>query len=215
MPEPGEPITYTFRFELAVSPNTPPPGLAVQLCALLDVDCQAPVPGLPAPDASGTLVFEADAAFEGFLQISADDLVPSLAFLPAPIVLPPTEKVIRVVRTPEFNAIIASTGQTYDPTRGVAIVLTSDCQDARAAGVVLESANADAASVPYYFKGQIPDLMATETDMQGAGGWLNLPAELVTVTARRAGTGEFIGVVGFRSRAGTISYAPIGPTAGM
>jgi hypothetical protein len=116
------------------------------------------------------------------------------------------------VRVVEFNSIVTSSGQDYDETRGTAIVLTEDCQQERVAGVVLSTENGDENTIPYYFKGLIPDFDATQTDDQAAGGWVNLPPGFITAEARRVETDQFIGVAGFQSRAGTLSYVPIGPT---
>ncbi len=212
MPVSGEPVSYHYRIELATSAGDPPPGLTVQLCALLDVACANPLP-LDPPDATGSVFFELPYGQVAYLDIDATELMPSRAYLPIPpVVLPPKEKVIRVVRTNEFNAIVISSGQTYDPTRGVAIMLTQNCDDDRAAGVTLETASADGTTIPYYFAGQLPNFEVTQTDGQGAGGWVNLPVTTVQATARRASNGQLIGTASFASRPGGISYVPIGPS---
>ncbi len=213
-PEPGGKVAYHYRIELAVNAGQPPPGLTVKLCGLLDFNCDSPLP-LDDPDAEGNVLFELDADVEAYLDIAATDLKPTRAYLPSPpVVMPPKEKVIRVVRDMEFANIVATSGKSYDPTRGTVILLTVDCNDDRAAGVRLETDDKDVDSIPYYFKGQLPNFTATETDLQGAGGWVNLPVGLVNARAFHAATGKAIGSASFESRANALAYVPIGPTVG-
>lgn len=213
-PGPGGLVAYHYRIELAVNPGVPPPDLAVQLCGLLDFNCTSPLPIDP-PDADGNVMFEIGADVEAYLDITATDLKPTRAYLPVPpVVMPPKEKVIRVVREMEFANIVATSGKTYDPTRGTAIMLTVDCNDDRAANVQLQTDDLDSQTISYYFKGQLPNFTVTETDLQGAGGWVNLPVGLVNARAVRASNGEAIGSASFESRANGLAYVPIGPTPG-
>ena len=208
------PIRYSYRFELATAPpGTPPADLTVKLCTAIDVACANPVAGFPAPDADGSVSFEVDANFKGFIEASSPAILPTIAFLETPVILPPTQKIIRVIGQTDFMNLVSIAGETWDPTRGTAVVLTNDCADERSAGVSIEQTNTvDPGTVPFYFKGSLPVTTATETDAQGAAGFLNLPVGVVNVETRRASTGERIGSTSFQSRAGTISYAPLGPT---
>lgn len=211
---PGQIIPYHYRIEGVLAPGVPPAGLMVRLCGLLDLGCASPLP-LDPPDADGNVLFELPADVEAFLDISATDLMPTRAYLPAiPVVIPPKEKIIRVVTTAEFQGLVDSSGQTYDPMRGVAVMLTVDCNDDRAAGVQLSTNDSDADTIPYYFKGQLPNFTATQTDVQAAGGWVNLPAGLVSAQATLASVLTPIGAASFQSRPGGIAYVPIGPTPG-
>jgi hypothetical protein len=211
----SEMITYHYRIELAVNPGQPPPGMMVELCGLLDFTCANPFTIDEVDTDNGNVTFTLTADTEAFLKIDGTDLKPSRAYLPTPpVVLPPKEKVIRVVREEEFANIVLTSGKTYDPTRGTVIMLTVDCNDDRAAGVQLASDEVDADTIPYYFKGQLPNFTVLETDLQGAGGWVNLPVGLINARATRSGSGEAIGSASFSSRAGELAYVPIGPTPG-
>jgi hypothetical protein len=112
-----------------------------------------------------------------------------------------------------FEGLVAAADQTWDQTRGAAVVITNNCLDERAAGVRIESASGDAETVTFHFKGALPDPSSTQTDEQGAAGFLNMPAGVAGVDIFRASTDEFIGSGSFQSRAGTLSYLPIAPTA--
>jgi hypothetical protein len=99
-----------------------------------------------------------------------------------------------------------------NPELGFCIMLTNNCLDQRASGVILEIDNADPGILPYYFKGGLPDFKAVETDAQGAGGWAFVPVGQATAEARLAATATLIGVAGFYGRPNYISYVPMGPT---
>ncbi|HTJ83461.1 MAG TPA: hypothetical protein VL400_17195 [Polyangiaceae bacterium] len=205
-------IAYPFRFEYAIQPGVVPPGLSISLCSSLDVDCTSPVPGTPQPDADGKVTLELDPAFDGYIEIGSDDCMPSLAYLHAPVILPMKEVLIRMITPSQFQGLVNAAQQTYDDTRGVAVILTSNCQDDRTPGVAVTTQDTDAQSVAFYFRGNYPDIQATSTDKEGAAGYLNLPLGIITVDASIAETSQFIGESSFRSKAGRITYVPIGPT---
>ena len=82
-----------------------------------------------------------------------------------------------------------------------------------AAEVKLISPDADAQTQPFYFKDGAPNIEETQTDEQGAGGYLNLPInKVIRLEMHRATTDELIGTTSFRARAGAIVYVPLGPT---
>jgi hypothetical protein len=206
-------IAHKFRFEYATAAGVPPPDLAIELCSSLDVDCANPVPGIPQPDSTGTVTLELAPTFTGFLKITSSDmLMPSVAYLQSPVILPPNENVIRLIRPTEFAALVTASKQTYDDTRGVAVILTDNCLDARSAGVVITTTDTDPDTVAFYFRGNLPDVEAASTDEQGAAGFLNLPLGIVTVDGFVGADGPFIGEASFEARAGTISYVTVGPT---
>jgi hypothetical protein len=211
-PEPKEDVTHEFQFELATEGGVAPEGLTVRLCALLDVNCETPIETLTT-DAAGQTELTVAPSFEGFMEVESDETIPSLAFLGTLVTLPPSKQVIRLIRPNEFAALVTAAGQVYDMTDGVAVVLTQNCDDARALGVKISSSDIDDDTVQFYFNGSLPDPQSTQTDDQGAAGFLNLPPGLVTVEARRASNDEFIGIVSFRSKAGHLTYVPVRPTA--
>lgn len=212
MVAPGEKLVHNYRFELAIgAPGTPPADLAVKLCNKLDLECQNPLMN-PVPDASGAITLELDPAFDGFIEATSSETLPALVAMQKPVVLPQSQKVIRMASAAVRDALVAGTGEMLDETKGVALVLTGNCSDQRAAGVSVASQDLDMTSVTFYFRGALPEPEATETDPQGAAGFINIPLGFVEVVATRASTGQIIGQGSFRSKAGVISYLPLGPT---
>jgi hypothetical protein len=214
-PPAGQEILQTLRFEWAVGdPGVVPPISKLTLCSSLDFDCTSPT-DLPLPDATGTIEFEVAPKAQGFIEVLCDPLdacKPTLSHLQEPVVLPMKENLTRMVTPGQYDSLVIIAEQTDDPLRAPAVLTMEDCNDDRAAGVIFETEDGDPDTVPFYFNGTLPDLEATETDEQGAAGFLNLPIKIINVVAKRKATGEFIGKATFTPRPGTISYVPIGPT---
>jgi hypothetical protein len=220
VPPTGELISYRFRFEKATQANVPPPDTTLRLCGILDSDCLNPIPNTPQPDADGRVQLDLAPNFEGYLEVEGaqqrgvmgTELKPTLVFLPSVVLLPPNEEVIRVVTVNEFAALVAASGEVYDPLKGFSVMLAKNCMDERAPGVKFVTDKGDATTQTYYFNGQLPDFDALLTDEQGAGGFNSLPVGFITSEARLADTDQYIGKAGFLSRANHLSYVPIGPT---
>ena len=212
----NDPLRY--RFEIALgAPGTPPQNLTVDLCNKLDVSCGGPIDTF-VPDGNGAIALDLAPTFKGYLLVHAQvndppvDIHPTLVFFEKPVVIPGVQQVIRVIDTKSLENLSKAQGVTLDPERGISIVLASDCDDKRAAGVRFESDSLDEQTVPYHFNGALPDPDATQTDDQGSGGFINMPIGDFTVRSTIAGTGRFIGTNSFLSRAGTLSYVSLGPT---
>ncbi len=217
-PEPEGDLIHLYKFESAVDPETPLQNLQIKLCQIFEPDCETVI-DMPVADATGAVELSLSPSFDGYLSVTADGLMPSFVLLQKPVVIPQTQKVIRMASQAVLTSLAAAQGATYDPMKGVTIVLAVDCSDERAPGVTIHSAQADADpdATPFYFKNDIPDISATETDEQGAGGYLNLPIELIVYTIKfgtegNTLTGTEIGSATFTARAGAITYVPVGPT---
>jgi hypothetical protein len=208
----GELVPYRLRFEGSTQPNVPPLNLSIRLCSNLDWKCDSPILGIPQPDASGSVTLELERTFRGFLEVEATGLKPTLVFLPPLVTWPPREELFRLIQAAEFVALAEAVQIPYNPALGFSVLLAQNCLGNRASGVVLASADGDESTLPYFFKGGVPDFDAVQTDVQGAGGWTWIPVGQVSAEARRASTGELIGVAGYYSRPDHISYVPIGPT---
>lgn len=219
-PDPGDPVHHSYRLELATGqPGTPPLNMSVDLCNKLDVDCTNPQTITPDAD-SGSFEFDVAKSFQGFLLVHADapsspdpiPIVPTIVFFLSPVVVPEKEIVVRVIDPVSFEALSNAAGVPIDPDRGTSIVLTYDCNGDRAKGVHLESDDVDADTTPFHFKAALPDPNSVQTDDQGAGGFVNMPPGDFTVRSYVYDGHYFIGETSFLSRAGFLSYVPIGPT---
>ncbi len=214
---PVAPAKYPVEFQIVMAVGGALPGdLVVKQCSSFDAGCTAPIDSNVTLDADGKHTFMVDPSFgNGFLEITSpsDATYPTLAFFGAPTKIPPSIEIIRLTTPAQLNGLLTLTGLSQDPNHGISIALTSNCLDARTDGVTLKAtAGSDASTIGFYFNGQNPNVMATQTDAEGAGGFINLKPGVVTIESSRFSTGEFIGKISFQVRTKTISYVPIAPT---
>ncbi len=121
---------------------------------------------------------------------------------------------VQLLRKADYALLAAFAGEDVDPTRGTAIVLSIDCSGESGSGVRFESPNADAASLEFYLINQAPTTppTATATDVDGFGGFFNLPVSAAVVRAYRDSDDVYIGESSFHVLANTISYVQVAPT---
>jgi hypothetical protein len=198
----GQTVTQDFEFLDALS-QAKVSSIKLKLCGPLDGPCNTPTMTGLKPDAMGKLSVDIPALQGVYLDIQDDSggtggaggsgplYRSSIAYLGTPIVIPPTLKTIRVITNQgllTLAGILSATPPTIteDPTHGIALVLTPNCQDVRSAHVIVETDDTDSESKTFYFKGGVPSKTATETDDEGAVGLFNLPAG--TAQAPRSST---------------------------
>lgn len=237
-PDPmGMPVNQTFYFEDASSALPMAPGsVKADLCSPLNADCLSPTQSNIMLDANGELTVPVG-MLPGYLRLTdamplmgvgggmsqpnPQDYRPVLVYENRPVVIPPVKKSVRVISYDSFKTLGLIVGATEEPTtHGIVLVLTTDCNDQRAAGVQVEidPQDLDATSVAAYFKGQLPKLGQTETDSQGAFSIVNVPVQpngdpkAVTFSTKLAATGQRIGSATVFVKAGWITYFHIGPT---
>lgn len=217
-PELPEMIHHRYLFQNVIGGAPPPADATVKFCLPLDVECVEPTQTLT-PDETGLLEFDLPSSFKGYMELvtpdqpePADDVMPTLIFFQEPSVIPPGDKLIQFISPSAINAIATSADVPLDPSRGTSILLIHDCAETRSSGVRFESSSGDDETTPFHFKGNLPDPDAVETDAQGSGGYVNMPVGNFSVTAHIAESGRFIGATSFLSRAGYLTYVPMGPT---
>lgn len=222
-----EPVPTEFQFQYATSTMVPP-NLHVKLCSAFDSTCTSPVHPyedvLIDPTGDGKTTFTIPPGFAGFLDVvtelgagggggaQPEATIHAQAFLGNPPKLPPGTKLVRLTTETQKQGLLNLVHEEQTANHAVALVLTSDCNDNRVAGVKLTASPTDGDTVPFYFKNSVPSTMATETDAEGAAGFLNLPLGVVTIEARRAVDDRYIGTITVQMTDGIISYVPINPT---
>jgi hypothetical protein len=209
--------TSPLRLEvhvIDVLTSAPPEGLAVRVCAKLDVNCDSPIAAPASLDASGAVVAQVSAGFDGYLELTAPTITPALFFVTQPVyadtVVP---GVVPVVSPAGFQSIAAALGTTLDLTvAGHVYALASDCAQAPASGVRFDLDKKGVATTPFYMVNNAPVGSASATDGAGAGGYLNVPPGFVKLTGSVSATGARVGESSLVVRAGTVSYPRLIPT---
>jgi len=148
------------------------------------------------------------------LRVAGPQVMNSRVFVGRPIITPPNVKSVRLLTPGVYNTLAMFANQTVDMTRGTAILLAVDCSGNSASDVSFTCAAADAKSQAFYLINQAPTVppMATATDVDGFGGYFNLPVGATVAGSFRASDKTVIGQSSFDVLAYTISYVLISPT---
>ena len=216
-PVPDPTMKVTFAEKLTYTDQSPVTMATVDVCDKLDLDCTSTDPDYPKglmPGPDGTVNLTVIQGFDGFVRISGPTVMDSRVFVGRPIVTPPSVKSVRLLEPSEYQLLAGYAKQVVDPTRGTAILLAVDCSDNSASGVSFTCAAADSGSQAFYLINQAPTPppTATSTDVDGFGGYLNLPVGLTVAQSYRASDDTLVGQSSFDVLANTISYVQIAPT---
>ncbi|MFT3772364.1 MAG: hypothetical protein QM820_43780 [Minicystis sp.] len=189
----------------------------IDVCDKLDVDCLGTNPDFPkglAPDSKGLVAFDVVQGFDGFVRVTGPNLMDSRVYVGRPIITAPKVKEVRLLTVADYGILIAYAGEMLDKTRGTSIILEVDCKGDSASGVRFETPNADTQTTPFYLINQIPTAPPTakETDIDGFGGFFNMPVGSSVARSFRAKDDAYIGESSFQVLANTISYVQIAPT---
>ena len=213
----GKPAAlYLLELELPERSRLDVVDLELRLCPMADEPCSEGAPAVAAPDAAGVLRLELDAAFRGYLEVSAPDLMPTLLFLPRAAGEGARPVLYRLLGRFDFELLLRRGDLSQDEDRGFALALVLDSSGQRAAGGRLSLSGADAEAdlgSPFYFSDGLPTRAAHGTDEQGAGGWNQLPPGLLWAQAHEENTGAALAAAEFWSRSGHVSIVPLQPEA--
>lgn len=212
-------LEYTGKAVAAVG-GEPMAGVEFEVCPdASDASCANPVvEGETGTDGTftGTISTGEDRlGFDGYARVKGDDVVDTLVFFHPPI----TENKDAPDRAPLVTRDLFETfatagmGKSPNPERGHLALEALDCSWSRAGGVTFEIDTGDAETTEAYLRGgTTPDATAERTDGSGLGGFVDVPPGEVTVTARVAETGEYVGEVDVFVEAGAVSEVAVAPT---
>ncbi len=217
MPDKTKRVDFTVRLSFA-SDKTSVTMATVDVCDKLDIDCtgmsSSSTPKGLSPDSGGIVQMSVDQGFDGFVRVTGPDVKDSRIFVGRPIITPPTVKEVRLLRPNEYTFLINFAKEKEDATRGTAILLAVDCGFLPVGGARFETPNADTGSREFYLINQSPQTppSATKTDVDGFGGFLNLPQGSAVARSFRVSDEMLVGESSFHVLANTISYVQIAPT---
>ena len=216
MPDKTKKVALSVKLTFA-GDKSPVVGVNVDVCDKLDIDCTGKNPDSPkglmsGPD--GLVSFSVAQGFDGFVRLSSPQIIDSRIFVGRPIITPPTITEVRLLSKNDFTILANLAKEKADPTRGTSILLAVDCQALPANGVSFQSPSIDAMSREFYLINQAPTTppAATQTDVDGFGGFFNMPVGSAVARSFRASDNTFVGESSFHILAETISYVQIAPT---
>jgi hypothetical protein len=189
----------------------------IDVCDKLDITCTGASPDFPKglhPDDDGRVKFSIRQGFDGFVRIAHETIMDSRIYVGRPIVVAPKVGEIQLLRPTEYEFLAVIADNPADATRGTAILLAVDCSGDAAGGVRFECPAADEQSQEFYLINQGPVVPpnATATDVDGFGGYFNLPPSAAVARAIRDEDDAYIGESSFQILANTLSYVLVAPT---
>jgi hypothetical protein len=182
-------------------------------CNKLDLTCMTPI-AMVTTDMDGDAKLLVPTSFAGYMQqTERSDYVPAMYFMPA--LLPENGRLSNFPLVPNgsFTGLALALGAQVDRTRGHAMLIIEDCQGLALGGVRFSSPQADMATTDFYVVDQIPTSSASETTPEGQGGFANLPAGVIEITATEVKTGLVFNKVTLLMRAGMVTTAYIKPAS--
>ena len=186
--------------------------LRVRACFRADVDCANPISDQLTPRDDGRIEISLEPGFNGYLEIQAAGMLPTLLFFSAPWspqLLAQLERTpVRLLPLPSLQALGKTARIALDPLGGVVGVYAYDCAGTAAPGVRLEL---DTSAVPYAFVDELPVADQDVTSEQGLAGFVNVPPGVVLVSSFAEGQPEALSVESLLVRSGWLSSMSLLP----
>jgi hypothetical protein len=197
-------------------------GTTVKSCNEGDYGCTDPI-DTQVTDALGRVTLIAKAGnigFTGFLEVDGGNLggtgspiYPALWYVNPPYVTGGWKGNLQFLASDSLPQLAGYMGVTLDPSLGHLAVDVLDCDYKPAPGVSLtiESGGGNAYT-GFYYRGQLPDTAATQTDsLTAIGGFVNLSPGQLVLTATRVEDATPIGTITVQIRSGTMTASTFPP----
>lgn len=208
----NQPITYALQLANLVT-QQPLTNATVRACFRADVGCSSPVGPTLTPDATGVVQLTLFEGFNGFLEIVAEGMVPTLAFFPSAwsSTLIPYMEQLPILLLPglALPQLAVAAGVQVDTTSGLVSMYTYDCAGPFAAGVRLAIDSGSA--VPYAFVNDLPVAGQDVTSEAGIVGFVNVQPGIVVVTAFPGGDEQALSVDTMLVRTGWLTVGRLIP----
>lgn len=164
-------------------------GVRVKVCKPDDAACTSPQ-SQGTTDDKGMVMLALppllSRSFTGYLEITGQDLFPTLLKFGWNIATPTTQ-VISVVNKDTFTSSIEFiSGLKLDQTRGMLQLRLLGCNGVGVKGASFTASSADGKTRYWYIDNGLPKLDATETNVLGAGGVIDVPVGATSITGTRA-----------------------------
>jgi hypothetical protein len=212
----NRPLTYRGTW-LDIGTRSPPPNLRARACGIADPACSAPLTPVVAADATGVVELPLFHGFAGYLEVTSDVTVPTIAFFASTLtantstvyaeVLPRT-----LVQPAALVSLAEVNGIQIEPTAGYVVIYSVNCAGRLSANVEFSLDNQGSA-VRYYFANSFPSITLEATTPDGMGGFVNVPGGGATVSATQGSTGELVRTATLFVRPGWGSSIVLGPYA--
>jgi hypothetical protein len=188
------------------------PGASGRLCERPDTTCTMPISGEIPVNAVGDLVLRVRAGFDGYVELQAPGKMPGLYFLYPPVDADREIPLVPLLETALVESLAEANTYHLVPERGQVLLGAYDCGHTPAAGITLSVSDADAQTAGFYVLDNLPKIGAPATDASGRGGFINVKAGIVAITANVAADNRKIATVSLFVRAGMMTFTSLVPS---
>lgn len=202
------PFKVTLQLRDIVS-DAPLNGIRARLCHKLDVHCDDPVSREVSSDATGALRFEVEREFNGYLEITGEDVGRSLYFFHPPIDRDQEFAEIELLSVAIAPVLAAQTGAQWASDRGLLLLRSVGCQGVPAAGVRYGMDEVDPMRDTYYAVDGLPSTAAMATDADGYGGFVNIAPGVAAVKVYAPDDDSAQSTLSLLVRPGAVTYSRV------
>ncbi len=184
-------------------------GLRADLCRKVDVACADPVTSVTS-DRDGRVTFDSvEAAFSGYVSLSAEGIVPTLYFFNPPVDSDLDVPALSLSTSQSRGALLGQLGA--DTALGDVLLNSFDCAGKPASGISYTLSPSGSGAIPFYLSSGLPTRNAATTDATGYGGFVNVPAGTVTIKATEMKSGRNIQTLTLVVRPGASTWSKVIP----
>jgi hypothetical protein len=202
-------VTMTVR-DLVTEMGTP--DVAARLCRKLDLTCEDPVARDLHSDGNGEIVTEVEAGFDGYVELTAPGYMTGLYFFYPPVVGDRRLTMLPLIRPDVLGQFALVSGRQVMPNRGHVLLAAYDCLGQTAAGVRLNTDQADEETTGFYVVRKFPSTTAQATDGSGQAGFINLPPGTVALSGALGANDQQIANLSVLVRPGQITFTSLVPS---
>ncbi|MFO0586961.1 MAG: hypothetical protein U0441_05455 [Polyangiaceae bacterium] len=206
-PTAGHTDTLTVKLTDLINP-APPTNLTLRLCNKYDVTCAAPL-GTPKMDADGNVTVMLPSDIEAYLEITSPDYESTIAFLDHTV--QNDNSSVQLVPAGLAKTLAQNAGVQVDDTKGIVLLRTADCTGGATAGASVTLFPSDMETRFYTIQNAVT-ADATQTDLAGNAGFVNVTPGTVTITGTVGPSGPEYGSVKTLIRAAWMTYQIVPPT---
>jgi hypothetical protein len=210
---PSAPGTGTATYSVPVRSlfGAPVTNVSTRVCLPVDLTCATPLSEVSGLDPQGLLVVQVPVGFSGYLEVQVDAHVPTLFHMRKPVLRDMLDlQPVTPIPTAGLLQLAGLLNTEVVPELGVIALAVVDCQGSRAPGAAFSN---NLGGRVFYFIDGVPNVSASATDIQGLGGFANVPTRLLEVSAQLDTNGQIIGTRTLLPRAGWINSVQVRPPA--
>lgn len=188
-----------------------PGNFVVRACEAADLSCASPVFEAQGLTPEGLMEVQVPIGFAGFLEMQADGQAPGVFYMRQPVYRDTVDlQPILTIPAAGIPQLAGLLNLELVPDLALLFIAVVDCRGERAPGVAFGNS---LGGREFYFADGLPNVTVDATDIQGQGGFVNVPPRLLEVSAELAVDGRPIGTRIVLPRVGWIVGVTVRPPA--